>query len=161
MLEPIPPSEATRLSKAEALAFMLLALLVLRLGGFARATKFLGLGRGSFASSPFDDQTRGPTRLVTASINRASAILNRDADCLPQCLAAAAMLRRRGIQPKLHLGVAKSQSDATHLYAHSWLSVGPFDVTGGSASGGFVEMKGQRGEGSSLQTETVETMDKS
>lgn len=160
LTDPVPISEATRLSKAEALAFLLLALLVLRLGGFSRAVRVLGLGGNARADTKLKDEDEKQARLVTASIARAGIILNTPADCLPQCLAAAAMLRRRGLRPRLHLGVAKSQSDATHLYAHAWLSVGSMYVTGEVASGGFVELKGQFDEPASLQAGKAETMDK-
>jgi hypothetical protein len=46
--------------------------------------------------------------------------------CLEQAIAAQAMLRRRGIESTLYLGVAKDP-----VVAHAWLRVGPVNVTGG------------------------------
>jgi Transglutaminase-like superfamily len=46
--------------------------------------------------------------------------------CLEQAIAAQAMLRRRGIESTLYLGVAKDP-----VVAHAWLRVGAVNVTGG------------------------------
>jgi Transglutaminase-like superfamily len=47
--------------------------------------------------------------------------------CLPQAIAATAMLRRRSINSTLYLGV----DPADRLDAHAWVRVGPVIVTGG------------------------------
>lgn len=159
MSDPVSAAEAKRPAKAEALAFLLLAQAVLRLGGFSRACRVLGLGSGSRYEEAPDDLVLAKAREVAAGMMRAGDILSTPADCLPQSLAAAAMLRRRGIRPRLHLGVAKSQSDATQLYAHAWLSVGSFIVTGGGASGGYVELTGKQDSTAPLPPEITETRD--
>lgn len=46
--------------------------------------------------------------------------------CLEQAIAAKAMLRRRGVESTLYLGVARDP-----LAAHAWLRVGDLNVTGG------------------------------
>ena len=47
-------------------------------------------------------------------------------ECLEQAIAAKTMLRRRGIQSTLYLGVARDP-----VAAHAWLRVGELNVTGG------------------------------
>jgi transglutaminase-like putative cysteine protease len=52
-----------------------------------------------------------------------------DGRCLAQALAAAGMLRRRGLEGTVSFGA--SPSDSTGFDAHAWLRFGPFIVTGG------------------------------
>lgn len=47
-------------------------------------------------------------------------------ECLEQAVAAKVMLRRRGIDSTLYLGVARDPFEA-----HAWLRVGTLHVTGG------------------------------
>ena len=51
--------------------------------------------------------------------------------CFPQCLAAAQMLRRRGISSRLHYGVAR---DGDKLVTHTWLEAGGEMVIGGEVA---------------------------
>jgi Transglutaminase-like superfamily len=57
--------------------------------------------------------------------------------CLPQALAAHAMLRRRGIASRLCLGVAR---DGGGLAAHAWVEIGKEIIVGGSRAGGFTRL---------------------
>jgi hypothetical protein len=52
------------------------------------------------------------------------------ASCLTQALAARAMLQRKGISSRLHLGVAKTETGK--LEAHAWLECRGRIITGGS-----------------------------
>jgi len=52
-----------------------------------------------------------------------------DGRCLAQALAAARMLRRRGIEGTVSFGVCEGES--TGFDAHAWLRVGSDIVTGG------------------------------
>ena len=57
--------------------------------------------------------------------------------CLPQALAAQAMLRRRGISSRLCLGVAQ---DEGNLAAHAWVEVGKEVVIGGTEIARFARL---------------------
>lgn len=52
-----------------------------------------------------------------------------DGRCLAQALAAAGMLRRRGLEGTVSFGA--SPSNSAGFDAHAWLRFGPFIVTGG------------------------------
>jgi hypothetical protein len=51
--------------------------------------------------------------------------------CFPQCLAASALLRQRGIASRLHYGVARA---GTKLVTHTWLEAGGEVVIGGEVA---------------------------
>ena len=53
-----------------------------------------------------------------------------DGRCLAQALAATAMLRRRGVEGTVSLGVRDGES--AEFEAHAWLRVGSRVVTGGA-----------------------------
>ena len=53
-----------------------------------------------------------------------------EAVCLPQAMAAKAMLRRRGIGSTLYLGISREERVA----AHAWLRAGRRVITGGPVS---------------------------
>lgn len=57
--------------------------------------------------------------------------------CLPQALAAQAMLRRRGISSRLCLGVAHNEGI---LAAHAWVEVGKDVIVGGPDIAGFARL---------------------
>ena len=69
-----------------------------------------------------------PVRRIRLAITRAARNLPTDPNCLPQALAARAMLRRRGIATSLFLGVERDPAGEPHF--HAWLKVGPEWVTG-------------------------------
>jgi hypothetical protein len=52
--------------------------------------------------------------------------------CLPQAMAAKWMLRRRGLDSTLYLGLARPEE--LRFTAHAWLRVGPKILTGRSES---------------------------
>lgn len=54
--------------------------------------------------------------------------------CFPQCLAASALLRRRGLGTRLHYGVTRLEG---RLVAHTWLESGGEMVIGGEAAEGY------------------------
>jgi Transglutaminase-like superfamily len=58
--------------------------------------------------------------------------------CLPRALAAHAMLRRRGIESRLCLGVARDRGGA--LSAHAWVEIGNDKIVGGAEAGGFTPL---------------------
>ena len=60
-----------------------------------------------------------------------------NAPCLPRALAAHAMLRRRGIESRLCLGVARERGA---LSAHAWVEIGDAKIVGGAEAGGFTRL---------------------
>lgn len=58
------------------------------------------------------------------------------AECLVQALVARSMLKRRGIDGTLYLGVAKDNS-SRGLKAHAWIKCGDECVTGGHGAEQF------------------------
>jgi hypothetical protein len=59
------------------------------------------------------------------------------APCLPQALAAHAMLRRRGIASRVCLGVAREHGK---LAAHAWVEIGTDRVVGGGGAAAFTRL---------------------
>lgn len=62
-------------------------------------------------------------RLVTGYARSLAFWKNR---CLVQSLTARHMLRRRGINTQLHLGVKKD--DTNKMIAHAWLNAGDVEI---------------------------------
>lgn len=62
------------------------------------------------------------------------------ATCLPKAHAAASLLRRRGVRPRIRIGVRRGQGDG--LEAHAWVEVDGRPVTGGDAAAGYVPLRG-------------------
>lgn len=58
--------------------------------------------------------------------------------CLPQALAAQAVLRRRRVPCALHLGLTRDSRG--RLQAHAWLRCGSFCVTGGEMAAAHAEV---------------------
>lgn len=54
--------------------------------------------------------------------------------CFPQCLAASELLRARGIESRLHYGVARADDK---LVTHTWLEAGGEVVIGGEVASEF------------------------
>ena len=104
------------------------------------AALFLGLARLALLALPFGriapwlqrspDSGAGDTATVLA-VGQAVTIAARNvpwnAVCLPQAMAAKAMLARRGQGSALHLGAARAGDGLT---AHAWLVVGGEVVVG-------------------------------
>ena len=72
------------------------------------------------------------------AVTRAARYVPFRAVCLPQAIAAKAMLDRRRIACVMHFGVAKNR-DAP-MDAHAWLDVGAVEVTGFPIAAGIVEV---------------------
>jgi hypothetical protein len=106
----VAPS-SDRILLVRALGWVLLARIGLWLAPFARlravADRVAARGR------PQD-----PVRIAWAVETVARRIPT--ATCLPQALAADAMLRRAGRSPELHIGVSK---DGESFEAHAWLAL--------------------------------------
>ena len=71
------------------------------------------------------------------AVTRAARYIPFRAVCLPQAIAAKAMLSGRGVASVMHFGVAKTP---TELKAHAWLDAGQIEVTGYPVEASFVEV---------------------
>lgn len=65
---------------------------------------------------------------VSWAVTRAARYVPFSAVCLPQAIAAHAMLKRRGVASVMHFGAAKGQTKP--LDAHAWLDAAGVEVTG-------------------------------
>lgn len=71
------------------------------------------------------------------AIRNAATVPGMRASCLPQALAAHAMLRRRDIPSRLCLGVARSDGAVA---AHAWIDAGDRTIVGGEEAGNFTRL---------------------
>jgi hypothetical protein len=105
----------------EAVLFLGLARLALLIVPFGRIAPWL---RRSPDFGPHDGQT---LLAVGDAVTIAARNVPWNAVCLPQAMAAKAMLARRGQGSALHLGAARAGSGLT---AHAWLVAGGEVVVG-------------------------------
>ena len=77
-------------------------------------------------------------RDVGWAVTRSARYVPFRAVCLPQAIAAQAMLRCRGVASVMHFGVMKS--DGGSLLAHAWLDAGAIEVTGYPVGDQFIEV---------------------
>jgi hypothetical protein len=84
------------------------------------------------------DRTRTAERVGWA-VTRAARHVPFRAVCLPQAMAAHAMLRRRGIASAMHFG-ARSGSSEKPIDAHAWLDAAGVEVTGYPLDEGMTEI---------------------
>ncbi len=83
----------------------------------------------------------GPSELardVGWAVTLAARHVPFKAVCLPQAMAAKAMLGRRGVVSVLSFGVARTPRDG--LEAHAWLAAAGVEVTGFAAAESFTEI---------------------
>lgn len=129
---------------SEAAICLALARLALRFAPFHQIASRLG----AFVS-PQEARARSaapadPTRAarlaerVGWAVRAAARHVPFAAVCLPQAIAARAMLRRRGVASVLHFGVAEGGSKA--FDAHAWLDAAGVEVTGYPIAGAFTEL---------------------
>jgi hypothetical protein len=133
---------AYRLRVAEAAAFLVVVSVALRILPFRFLARLVGGVQGGRPAGPATCDRRA------ASIGRAVTVAARRLPwhpvCLPQALAAAFMLRRRGIPSQLCLGVRQEDGN---IEAHAWLTVdGPAGgvVCGGAEAQDFVPIASLR-----------------
>lgn len=81
---------------------------------------------------------------VVWAIECAAARPWMNALCLPQALAAHAMLRRRGLASRLCLGVARENGLLT---AHAWVEIGNSKIVGGVESARYTHLAAFGGAG--------------
>jgi hypothetical protein len=92
----------------------------------------------AIAPRTYSDADRAVANEVGWAVTRAARYVPFRAVCLPQAIAAKAMLRRRGIEGVMHFGVATRKGAS--MDAHAWLDVGEIEVTGFPVRDDFVEM---------------------
>ncbi|HEX4303141.1 MAG TPA: lasso peptide biosynthesis B2 protein [Rhizomicrobium sp.] len=91
------------------------------------------------AGHPYlDAEQSALARDVSWAVTRAARYVPFRAVCLPQAIAAKAMLSRRHIASVMHFGVARKPGEA--MAAHAWLNAAEVEVTGYPVEAGFVEM---------------------
>ncbi len=71
-------------------------------------------------------------------MTRSARYLPFKAVCLPQAMAAQAMLRRRGVTSVMHFGAARGEEKP--LDAHAWLDAAGVEVTGYPVAERFAEI---------------------
>jgi hypothetical protein len=126
-------SNRERALLAEAVLGLLGARLSLILVSFPRLAQRFGTlvppgdPRIANADVPADDNQILLAREVSWAVTRAARYMPFSAVCLPQAMAAHAMLKRRGIASVLHIGAANGQ---TTVDAHAWLDAAGIEVTG-------------------------------
>ena len=105
-----------------------------RLGGFTTPAQARAAGKGAVLSA--DD--RATAVKVGWAVTRAARHVPFGAVCLPQAMAARAMLARRGITRGMHFGTMRGES--LSLAAHAWLDAAGVEVTGYPVEAQFTEI---------------------
>jgi hypothetical protein len=77
-------------------------------------------------------------RKIGWAVTRAAAHVPFEAVCLPQAMAAHAMLKRRGIDSAVHFGARRSTDKP--IDAHAWLDAAGVEVTGYPVAEGMSEL---------------------
>lgn len=117
----------------EALAHLLVARFALLLVPFPRLAGWLGQfvapgdPRVAHSGHP-DSRQAGLAAEIGWAVTRAARSAPFRAVCLPQAMAAQAMLRRRGIASVMHFGVGRDPAGAP--MAHAWLNAAGIEITG-------------------------------
>jgi hypothetical protein len=107
----------------EASAALAAAAAVLHLLPFRRAIRF-GSGGTNLAAELAADELRR----IERSVEQAARRVPWRTVCLQKGLALQWMLRRRGVDARLHYGIGKDE--AGELRAHVWVSAGPVMLIG-------------------------------
>ena len=120
-------SNSERWSLAESLVLLGIARLALLMMPFRYLEPFLGM---HMAESPntANPYYRDLVERVSWAVRTASRYLPWECTCLAQAMAGKSMLKRRGVQSTLYLGVAKDSEK--NLKAHAWLRSGNVTVIG-------------------------------
>lgn len=116
----------------EAAVWLTLAAPLLALLPFRHMARWLGNLDGEMEAET--DPTR--SRAVGRAVERAARHLPWHPLCLPQALAARAMLRRRGIPSTFYFGMRLEGTDRA-MRAHAWVTTGSTGVVGVPAAGEF------------------------
>ncbi len=135
-------SAARRALVVEAVACLLLARLGLIVVPFPTLARRLGQFVPPSDPRVAAARKRGPhgalANEIGWAVTRAARHVPFKAVCLPQAMAAQAMLRRRGVVSVMHFGAARGGEKP--LDAHAWLDAAGVEVTGYPVAAGFVEI---------------------
>ena len=129
---------------AEAVLGLLTARLALLVISFPQLSRRFGIlvppsdPRVSKAAAGADPDQIWIAQEVSWAVTRAARYVPFKAVCLPQAMAAHAMLARRGVASVMHIGAAKGQ--ANPLDAHAWLDAAGVEVTGYPIEGRLAEI---------------------
>lgn len=128
-----------RLLVIEAAVMLSIAALCLRLLPFRHVVRLL-IGRPAIGGAPAEaaGPVSGAIWRVSRAVGRAAALLPFPVLCLPQAIAAKALLGRRGYGASLHLS-ARLGGD-TEPAAHAWLIWEGRPVIGGGMPAGQAEI---------------------
>ena len=133
-----------RLLLAEAVVGLLAARLALIFVSFPRLVRRFGAfvaptdPRAFNARAPFTDDQICIANEVSWAVARAARFVPFKAVCLPQAMAAHAMLKRRGVTSVMHFGAARGRTKP--LDAHAWLDAAGVEVTGYPVEERFAEI---------------------
>lgn len=116
----------------EAACLLALASLLLVLLPFRHIARWLG----NLNSEIEAETDPAMAHAVGRAVGRAARHLPWHPLCLPQALAARAMLRRRGIVSTLYFGM-RLEGDDRAMRAHAWVTAGATGVVGVPATGEF------------------------
>lgn len=117
---------AARIAAIEAMAELVRASLLVALVPPRRWRRRFGPA----SAPPATRSAPADARLVAEAIARALRNLPFAPLCLPQALAARAMLARRGVDGEIRLGVRRGDAAGGTPRFHAWCKVGPHWVTG-------------------------------
>jgi hypothetical protein len=129
---------------AEAVAHLLVARIKVATVPFKKIAKRLGEfvppndARIASVRAPAPPEQARTAEQVGWAVTRAANHIPFKAVCLPQAMAAHAMLRRRGIASAMHFGARRS--DEKPIDAHAWLDAAGVEVTGYPLSAGMTEI---------------------
>jgi hypothetical protein len=129
---PMKPRTLRHIYLREATVMLLMAKLAVRFVSSERL--FAWTGRPPGRTRRFSGDEVG---WVAWSVERVGSKPWMNALSLPLALAAQYMLRRRGIESRLCLGVAR---DGNALTAHAWVEIGQHIIVGGVAASGFTRV---------------------
>lgn len=88
--------------------------------------------------APAPEPQRRAAETVGWAVTRAAMHVPFKAVCLPQAMAAHAMLKRRGIDSAVHFGARKGEEKP--IDAHAWLDAAGVEVTGYPVDAGMREI---------------------
>lgn len=134
---------ARRAPLVEAVAWLFVARMALLIFPFRSIAARLGVlstpeSRSTIAITPASPELQHHIREVSWAVTRAACNVPFRAVCLPQAIAAKAMLRRRHVESVLHFGLAKGTERP--LDAHAWLDAAGIAVTGSPVAREFTEI---------------------
>jgi hypothetical protein len=123
----------------QAATSLLLARVALRAVPFRALVRVLGMsaGRSLVVDSP---SPRERAASIGWAIRAAERRLPGQSTCLSQALAAAALLRLRGMPGTLSLGVGKGDGSGQAMLAHAWMQYGDLVLTGERERAQYAEL---------------------